>query len=268
VSAGGQQQPNFPSFESGAADKAVRVRVKSVAHSREWLAALEGVLRDARSGALEPNWREYRPEMALLGLGDVQRNPESSKSVPGIPASDELGHNPLVALGQLKILRKPRWEWETEYLALLEIVGTPVWEWEPGAAPNGGWAYALGAWYALSVECVNARAVSAMEELSWGRAAHRFEPHMCLMENRWQESFQVERDLLTESYQAGLCAGGWVHADCIDGVDWIGNARRRTGCWRDERQRERHLMELSSEEYCSRLERLPDYWRPSPMLKG
>lgn len=250
----------LPSFGLDNMDEGLRARVGSVAGSAAWLAALDAVLRDARSGVLEANWRECRPEMALLGLRDAATNPEP----PVIPPPPYEGTNPFAGLGELRVYRKPRWQWETEYFALLEIVGTPVWAWEPAVNAGRGWVHALGAWYALSLECVNTRAILAMQQLSYARAANAFMPLVALREDPFHGSFERERDLLTESYEAGLCAGGWTHADCMHGVDWIGNAHRRTACWRDETERDRHLAELDSADYRARLERLPHYWRPPP----
>lgn len=181
------------------------------------------VLRDARRGTLDADWRSARSAAAAL----ARRTAIS---------------NPMHALADLAILLGRRTavvEAELDIVAMRELNELPLMEWEPSAAAVG--KPALTAWYGTA-EALNARG-EKRGDLSTCDALWR--------------SHQ-----LAESFEAGLVASGdgidWIAhsrerlnyfmvvACCADAHAALATA---------------NLIQLTDPAYRARQEELPDYWR-------
>lgn len=226
-----------------------------------WRRMLVDILWDARRGVLEPDWRHVRLSAALADREIV------------LPPFAAAGPLRVAAPGEKLLLRGGG----EEYFGLLEVAHSEdSWLWEPAASCR--WDQALGAWYATSLACINGEDAELISAFEASRAAHCYVS--CIgdlawgagdwcVSNEWPESSSmavgaseevqrhrlvVERDRVTEWYEAGLCAGGWAE------LDWVARACARVSRWGFRRDREEHLQELETAEYRSRLEQLPKYW--------
>lgn len=151
---------------------------------------LSGILRKARQGELQREWRIHLPNSAV---------PLNS------PIIDK---------------------WDGIDIALDELSGMPVQLWEPYATA-GDWRRALDAWYAAAL---NLEAEREAERWRWQATepdlpdtdGQPVPPGLEEVErdrqanNRWWDNQQNTRDTLTAFYLAGLAGGG----DHVNWVDW------------------------------------------------
>jgi hypothetical protein len=161
---------------------------------------LRPILMDARSGSLDPNWREH------LTL-------------------DALGYPPEARLA------------DSNKLALLEIatMGVQAWETQPYAGPftGLGWRVALDSWYAAVLELEDCRdrtrrplggGADAPPEVKRFSASLARSPVVAEQNARLAEGRRRWRDWIGCWYHAGLAAGG------LD-LDWRGWYRGRIATW-------------------------------------
>jgi hypothetical protein len=195
---------------------------------------LRPILMGARSGSLDPNWREH------LTL-------------------DALGYPPEARLA------------DSNKLALLEIatMGVQAWETEPYAGPftGLGWRVALDSWYAAVLELEDCHdrtrrplggGADAPPEMKRLIASLARSPLVAEQDARAAEGRRRWRDWTGVWYQAGLAAGGL-------GVDWRGWYRGRIATWTGG---DSALEGPSAAEELTRLDRgrldhfetLPAYW--------
>ena len=189
---------------------------------------LRSILMDARSGSLNPAWREH------LSL-------------------DALGYPP------------EAWLADSNKLALLEIATMGVQAWEPYTGL--GWRSALDSWYAAVLELEECRDrtrrpirddADVPPEVKKFRAVLARSPLAAEQDARAAEGRRRWRDWTGVWYQAGLAAGGL-------GVDWREWYRGRIATWTGG---DSALEGPSAAEELTRLDRgrldhfetLPAYW--------
>lgn len=195
------------------AREALGQRSHTYSHAAARYLLLSGILGKARRGDLQREWRMHLPNSAI----PVPAN------FPGID------------------------------VALDELSGMPVQPWEPYATA-GDWRRALDAWYAAALNLEAEREAErwrwqatepdlpgidgqpvplALDEVERDRQAN----------DRWWDTQQDTRDLLTASYLAGLAGGG----DRIDWVDWYVHRKQRA-------------THGGTSGWTAWMEQLPDYW--------
>lgn len=179
------------------------------------------ILRQARMGKLEPDWRDRLTTMdytALLAMS------------PGYQLYSDM-----------------------DTLLLTELRSMPVADWEPNAGAD--WPRALESWREASHETLD-RALAIKSSVSDVLSRANVEQTAVDTIARSQEITALyERDLLIEgSYRAALCVGGQP-------VDWRGWLRERVEGWPDLPARATVLGALEDPDYHSDWEFLPDYWR-------
>lgn len=159
---------------------------------------LSGILRKARQGELQRDWRKHLPTSALP------------------PSFTGMGP-----------------EWDGITLAINEVTAMPVQLWEPYATA-GDWQRALDAWYAAAL---NLEAEREAERWRWQATepdvpdtnGQPVPPSLDEIErdrqanSRWWDQQQATRDILTAFYLAGLAGGG----DHINWVGWYVHRKRR-----------------------------------------
>jgi hypothetical protein len=242
----------------------LRAENLAVARIQRCRSVLKVLLREARTGALEPEWRQTRPAAAL----DQHRTAPPSAWPPTAEEMAETRRRleqglPVDVFAPLKGIEASckGSDAEHEYLALLEPVDATEWDWEPARGPAVGWHRALGCWYGVSVDCVNAEEAVEAARHSQARRMGGYQFGACLAEDRWRGPFVRERDLLAESYEAALAGFGVSYP----GVgDWVENSRARVARWSDEHERRHHLAKLDSEFSRLTQQTIPTYWQHEP----
>lgn len=178
--------------------EALGQRSRTNSHSAARYLLLSGVLRKAREGELQRDWRADLPASAFS------------------PSSTGLGP-----------------EWAGIELVVDELTGMPIQPWEPYATA-GDWRRSLDAWYAAALSLAAERETerwrwqatepdlpgtdgqpvpSALDDVERDRRAN----------DRWWDEQQAARDTLTAFYLAGLAGGG----EPINWVDWYLHRKQR-----------------------------------------
>jgi hypothetical protein len=223
---------------------------------------LKDVLRDARNGQLETGWRE-RHLSERLGKVLEWRPPSEfdvRSFVQQFPLEEVLAGkaDPLAPLAGLGSARE---EWVADrYFTMLEVASCQVEDWEPGASV--GVRQALDAWYGMSLRCVDEDEaeipnVPPGKDQLGAQLAWHMAPTVARM--HWQCT--CDRDLLTESYEAGL-------ASLTGDRDWVSRSRERVSRWPDLHgvggtvypTRDEQLWRLDDFSYQASRELLPPYW--------
>ncbi|MFV8233944.1 hypothetical protein [Mycolicibacterium fortuitum] len=185
------------------AREALERRGRTYSHASARYLLLSGILHKARRGELQREWRMHLPNSADIAVD--------------------------------------------------ELSGMPIQPWEPYAAA-GDWRRALDAWYAAAL---NLEAEREAERWRWqatepdlpGTDGHPVPLALDVVErdrqanDRWWNTQQDTRDILTASYLAGLAGGG----DHINWVDWYVHRKQRA-------------THGGTSGWTAWMEQLPDYW--------
>lgn len=177
-----------------------------------------GILHNARHGQLPREWRIHLPNSAA-----------PSKNSPGLDT------------------------WDGIDIAVDELSAMPAQLWEPYAAA-GNWRRALDAWYAAAL---NLEAERETERWRWQATEPDLpdtdgQPVPLALDvverdrqanDRWWNTQQDTRDILTASYLAGLAGGG----DHINWVDWYIHRKQRA-------------THGGTSGWTTWMEQLPNYW--------
>ena len=231
-------------------------------------AAFARIVADARSGELEPNWREIRPGAASSRLQHAHAREGSGA---GCKHRITPWNYPLT------------YQAETEILALREVVEGGPWDWEPGA--SGGPDQALNAWWISCSEIIDFEESSKLHAGQPRRIGQRHHLANTVLgielEARIRERALIRRDLLTESVEAAIAAlcvrspelldasfgKRFVRRRCYLGDDirqtnWVEKSVARTRRWADadHQQRAAHLERLADPAYRAEMQRIPNYW--------
>ena len=226
------------------------------------------IVADARSGELEPDWREIRTGAAS---GRLQRARAREGSDAGGIAPMSPWAFPFTCQA------------ETEILALREVVEGGPWDWEPGA--SGGPDQALRAWWISCSEIIDFEESAKLYEGQQSRATgqrHHLANTLLGIESeaRIREHALIRRDLLTESVEAAIAALSVRSPELFDffgerwmryagredprQTDWVEKAIARTRRWADvhhqQRAAQQHLERLAEAAYRAEMQRIPDYW--------
>lgn len=228
-------------------------------------AAFARIVADARSGELEPDWREIRAGAASGRLHHARAR-EGSGAGGGTPMSPWA--YPFTCQA------------ETEVLALREVVEGGPWDWEPGA--SGGPDQALRAWWISCSEIIDFEESSKLHEEQQRRGMGQRHLACTVLgiesEAKIRERALIRRDLLTESVEAAIAALSVRSPELLDvfgerwmryagredlrQTDWAEKAIARTRRWADadHQQRAAHLARLNDSAYRAEMQRIPDYW--------
>lgn len=122
------------------------------------------------------------------------------------------------------------------------IAAAPSADWHPHR--NIGWRRALDAWYDATKQCLDdtERAETDVRGQSW------------MSVDAVSARIDMDRDLATAAYRAGLAAGGLA----VEWYDWLIDRVRR---WPDKQRRDDQLDLMTLEPgYRESMQQLPGYW--------
>lgn len=179
---------------------------------------LRALLLSARQGTLSEDWREALAATDPGAATDADADADDGR----ITLTDD----------QRAISRQ----------AAQEIAASPPADWHPHR--NVGWRRALDAWHEATKQCLDdtERAETDLRGQSWMSA------------DAVTARIDMDRDLATASYRAGLAAGGLA----VEWYDWL---IERVGRWPDIQRRDDQLDLMTLEPgYRDSMQHLPDYW--------
>ncbi len=185
------------------------------------LGYLRAQLLSARDGTLTPDWRD-----TLVAASDTTDEPAADDSAEGADTHVTLTDDQLAACRH----------------AAEEIAAGPAANWHPHR--NVGWRLALDAWFDATKQCLDAaeHAEQEVRSQSW------------MSVDDVTARIDMDRDLATASYRAGLAAGGLD----VEWYDWLVERVRR---WPDKQRRDDQLDLMTLEPgYRESMQQLPSYW--------
>lgn len=228
------------------------------------MAVFARIVADARSGELEPDWRENRAGAASRRLQHARAHEGGGAGCTARPSPWDYPHT---------------YQAETEILALREVVEGGPWDWEPTAPVSPD--HALRAWWISCSEIIDFGESSELYDAQQRRGIgprHLVNTVLGIeSEVGIRERALIRRDLLTESVEAAIAGLSARSPQLLDvfaerpmrymisdprQTNWVERAVARTRRWADtdHQQRSAHLERLADPAYRAEMQRIPDYW--------